>query len=95
MNLPSGKAIPDALLRDLADDWAQLAFQEEHVSDIADSFAEELETGSYSTQGESYNEADSKAILEAVESVVIEVVIKLKERYGELYAEFIASKHWE
>lgn len=95
MKLPSGKEISDKVLRDLTDDWSQLAFQEEHVTDIEESFAEELEMGSYSTNNESYDEADRKIILEAIRDVVIDVVVKLKEEYGKLYKELIARKHWE
>ncbi len=95
MKLPSGKEISDEVLRDMTDDWAQLAFPEEHVSDIEDSFAEELELGNYSTHDEKYDEADRETILKAVYDVVVDVVMKLKEEYGKLYAEYIANKHWE
>ena len=95
MKLPSGKEITDKVLQDIVDGWAKIAFQDEHVSDSEGAIAEELKEGSYSTEGESYDEADRAKIIKAVEEVVVDIVIKLEEEYGKLSEEHIAGKHWE
>jgi len=93
MKLPSGKEISDDILRDIADGWAKMSLQEEHVADVENVIVENIAEGEYdSIKVNQYDAVDVAAMVETMEEVVIDMVVEMKENYSKTYEKYLADK---